>query len=445
METIRKQKSTACKKSQITSKNLVAFKNVLCGFLLAVICFYFGGIYYFNNIKTDILNEQISLENDNELLSIYIQNSDGTYTPSTSTKFPEDGYTLNEEKSYCINGSNISYNLKNNQVSISTNGSENCYLFFDGITFPQQILLDNTVITSTPDFSTTEGTGLYVTEDEYGDTYYFRGEIDNNWVYFAGYYWRIIRIDGNGNVKMIYSGETAPTEDEAIVMTGEGTQIATTVYQSEDIILNDGVALYNSSEGVGYVYTDGLLHGSANDSYIKTVVDDWYEENIVDLGYSSYVQSTVYCADRKAYSDKGVTSMNIDGYTLTHYFNAYAKLTTNKSPSLECTYATDEILLEVGLISADEASYAGLVSSNSTGIINTQNYLNTNEIYWTLSPSLFYQTSGSVYTVSRGYFVNYSTIKVFAARPTLSIKSTISTISLLQGTGTWNDPYVITE
>src|SRR5699024_8456735 len=52
--------------------------------------------------------------------------------------------------------------------------------------------------------------GLYAAEDDYGTSYYYRGNVKNNYVSFAGFTWRIIRENGDGSVRMIYSG-TSPS------------------------------------------------------------------------------------------------------------------------------------------------------------------------------------------------------------------------------------------
>jgi hypothetical protein len=68
-------------------------------------------------------------------------------------------------------------------------------------------------------------TGMYAATDDYGTSYYFSGAVDNNWVKFNNMYWRIVRINGDGSIKLVYSGTTAPTDATKMVMTGTGTQI----------------------------------------------------------------------------------------------------------------------------------------------------------------------------------------------------------------------------
>ena len=72
----------------------------------------------------------------------------------------------------------------------------------------------------TPDFSKTATTdeGLYMTEDDEGDSYYYRGAIKNNYVSFAGFIWRIIRRNGDGSVRMIYSGKSTSDAGDSVTI-----------------------------------------------------------------------------------------------------------------------------------------------------------------------------------------------------------------------------------
>ena len=68
--------------------------------------------------------------------------------------------------------------------------------------------------------------GLYMTEDDYGKSYYYRGRVENNYVSFAGFIWRIVRINGDGSIRMIYSG-TSTTD------TGAKTSIGTSAFNTD--------------------------------------------------------------------------------------------------------------------------------------------------------------------------------------------------------------------
>ena len=101
----------------------------------------------------------------------------------------------------------------------------------------------------TPDFSKiapndSETDGLYMAEDDDGESYYYRGAVKNNYVSFAGFIWRIIRRNGDGSVRMIYSGKS--TSD-----TGDNTMIGNSQFNSK----------YWDPTYVGYKYNEDFsLH-----------------------------------------------------------------------------------------------------------------------------------------------------------------------------------------
>ncbi len=133
--------------------------------------------------------------------------------------------------------------------------------------------------------------GIWENQDDYGTTYYFRGAVTNNYVKFAGYYWRIIRINGNGSIRLIYDGTVVHANGESSV----DRQISTSAYNSS----------YNDNAYIGYMYGQtgassySAAHANTNNSTIKTVVDNWYKANIIDKGYRDKVEEdTIYCNDR---------------------------------------------------------------------------------------------------------------------------------------------------
>lgn len=86
-------------------------------------------------VDTRSSEEVIIYSNDtkNELISIYISDEEGNYVVSESNDFPTDGYTFNEEKSYCVNESVLDYDSSSYKMNVTTRGSDNCYVYFDGI------------------------------------------------------------------------------------------------------------------------------------------------------------------------------------------------------------------------------------------------------------------------------------------------------------------------
>ncbi|MFI3261061.1 MAG: hypothetical protein R3Y13_05060 [bacterium] len=309
---------------------------------------------------------------------------------------------------------------------------------------------------ATPDFNynATTDEGVFAYEDAYGTSYYYRGAVTDNWVEFAGAYWRIVRIDGEGNTKLIYSGTDAPADDSA-VMTGAGTQIGTSSFQDATLTLTDTALLYQSVEGAGYVYTDGELHGTTTDSLAKETLDQWYTDNLVS--YDAMLATTEYCIDRNSYTvagDSGSYTWTPNDTAVTtdiQYFGASQRVNWAKegslddtiTPSLKCTTSSDKLNLKIGLITLDEASLAGGSYGNGNGAVlatNTDFYLYTNQTYWTLSPYSFPSNVAVGFVSSSGYlrddYVNYD----YGLRPTITLNSTAQ---ITGGTGTGTDPYVI--
>ena len=274
--------------------------------------------------------------------------------------------------------------------------------------------------------------GIYAAEDDLGTSYYFRGEVENNYVKFAGYYWRIIRINGDGTIRMIYDGTSVHANGEA----SEDRQVGTTEFNSS---LNDNTY-------VGYMYgTPGSstyegTHANTNSSTIKTANDNWYKTNIVDAGYSEYVADAIYCNDRSISSGTGI------GTTATYYM-AYNRLYTNKIPSLKCPQNNDKFTISsslgngnltypVGLLTPDEVVYAGGKYATS----NSSYYLYSGQYYWTISPLGFHNGSSHVWNVISAGLLSAEYVDAsLALRPVISLKSD----NTFSGDGTMSSPFEI--
>ena len=151
--------------------------------------------------------------------------------------------------------------------------------------------------------------GLYAIEDDHGTSYYYRGSVTNSYVKFAGYYWRIIRQNGDGSVRLLYAGTTPNA-------TGSGLQIKTSAFNS--IRTNPGYVgyMYGNTFNTSYAET----HANEQSSKIKTELDNWYKTNIVDKNLSEYIADPGFCNDRSPYSGgNGVST------TATTYFGGYGR------------------------------------------------------------------------------------------------------------------------
>ena len=109
----------------------------------------------------------------------------------------------------------------------------------------------------TPDFTKTapndtETDGLYMTEDDEWESYYYRGAVKNNYVSFAGFIWRIIRRNGDGSVRMIYSGKSTSDTGDAVTI---GTSVFNDKYWDPTYVgykYNEDFSLHESNGTTGY-------------------------------------------------------------------------------------------------------------------------------------------------------------------------------------------------
>ena len=310
------------------------------------------------------------------------------------------------------------------------------------------ILRDNTAKIDTDiDFSkvssSTNGTGLYYTNtntENNAKTYYFRGAVENNYVSFANNTWRIVRINEDGSIRLI----------------------------TQDLV---GTSAFNDREDdnayVGYMYgTPGSLtyaetHKNTNSSTIKVLVDEWYQDNLIN--YSNYLADAGFCGDRSIAPsantwDSEDTALGY-GSNFTVY-GAESRLDPNVgssdvAPQFKCPQSNDlyttsstakgnkALTYPIGLITGDEVAYAG-------GAVLTENnnyYLPMGDAFWLISPA----AGGSMVNVELVGDGNYwggaggnidSNInsEEFGVRPVINLKSTVE---VTEGDGTEDNPYWI--
>ena len=364
-----------------------------------------------------------------------------TVDGEASDTIPEGNYEL-ASTSYCtykdgstIEGLTLNYDSNTKEFSITpyTTKGTKCYLDFVKVD-PAKNTLDKLELVAnegTPNFSSkaTTDEGVYKTEDNLGTSYYFRGAVTNNYVSFAGYYWRIIRINGDGSIRIIYDGTSAHANGES----SSDRQTGTSAYNSSR----------DASYYVGYTYQTGAQRPSSQNggtaSTIKGVLDNWYQTNIANKGYDDKVVSSPgFCNDRNmasGYSWSATPSSTIR-------YAAYERLYTNKTPTLQCSNTNDIYTTKVGLITADEVSMAGGTTSG-----NSSYYLYTGQDYWTMSPYSFTvgSSSSSAYVspvFSNGNLGNYNVGRAAAGvRPVINLKADVT----LTGSGTQTDPYVVSS
>ena len=280
--------------------------------------------------------------------------------------------------------------------------------------------------------------GLYTAQDDYGTSYYYRGNVSNNNVYFAGAYWKIIRINGDGTIRLLYNGTKVNAK-------GGDTQYGTSAFNSTRTDPAYVGYMYGTTTGAIGSRENNLANGK--DSNIKTKVDEFYNKYIVANNLQDYLADTGFCGDRS------ITNSG-DGYstTVTTQYGAFSRLTSSiKSPVLTCPdkehdlYTVDSskgngaLINSIGLMTADEAAMAGMVND----YLNTLSYVYTGAWYWTMSPSYFSHSNSTsnVWNVGgAGGFGGNWVASGRGVRPVINLKADVE---ISGGIGTLNDPYVI--
>ena len=330
----------------------------------------------------------------------------------------------------------------------------------------------------------TSNAGMYSYTEGTGKTYYYRGAVDNNWVKYGKFkedqivyrgfdsedstdtsdtynydyidyptlaecqtgvnfddydssynykckevvyahkgddmYWRIIRVDKDNKIKMIYAGSKAPSENTKVAITGANTNMGFTAYNNK----------YDKAEYVGFQYTEGSQRGTTTNSTIKTYLDNWYTKYFNENISTSRFVKTTFCNDRNTsstWASKG------SGFSYDPFTRLYADTPT---PTFECNTA-DVVTNNFGLITADEIVLAGGKYNTDSSVF----YLNNNMAYWTGSPAGFDDSGSSVFGLDSVYGLDYGGVddRTFGARGVVSLSSE----SKLLGSGTYDDVYTV--
>ena len=298
----------------------------------------------------------------------------------------------------------------------------------------------------TPNFANiaTTDEGIYSAQDDYGTSYYFRGAVTNNYVKFAGFYWRIVRINGDGSIRLIYDGTSAHANGESSSDRSIGTSAFNYTYGDNAYVGYmmgiDNQCASESCKGTANTISCEQAYANTYDSTIKKTVDNWYKINIHDAGYSNKIADVIYCNDRSIYNGNGYGSS-------TTYYGGYDRLTTNKSPILTCTNQNDRFTVNdttlgngaltypVGLITADEVAMGGGKHPTS----NFNYYLYAGGYYWTMSPYFFNGFAYEFRVFTDPDFNNYYVHLAYNVRPVLSLKPSVE----LTGSGTMDDPWIL--
>ena len=423
--------------------------------------------YKYNIIIKDLVNTFVT---DNLQYKITSTSSNGGYSMSDFESIPKSETKKEEILAYSVSISSgvkqvykleLRYLDSDEQNSdmgkkfsgklFITEGTIDVYAGYEKGTLGYQIMGDNPTRDTRDTYDSvftnnTTGTLFTATEKNVHNTtdttvYYYAGNTTNNWVKFGGFYWRIIRTNADGSIKLLYAGTSPDTTSGYITKSAFNTT-------------------YNSPKYVGYMYGNddsSLLNArtNTNNSTIKTTIDNWYASNMTS--YTKYLSTTaVYCNDRNLRSGDTYSTSS------TFYYAPYARVSTNKQPTYDCTEASDAFSVDntsakldypIALMTLDEIMRAGgkggtsLTSPYAWYYLNSANNSITSSTSWlSLSPGYWDGGNSFVGVVNGSYspgYLMYNYVDVsLAVRPAISLKSCIKYST---GSGTYNEPYEILE
>lgn len=323
----------------------------------------------------------------------------------------------------------------------------------------------------------TEEVGLYKTEDDYGMSYYYRGASSINYVDFAGFIWRIVRINGDGSIRLILEStlDKVKQKDENDF-----------VYKNKSLLSidDDGNVRYdkeydefnnNDISYIGYMYGNfngnsknyDEAHKNYKSSTIKEYIDKFYEEYL--MSYQNYLSDSMFCSDKTHepphYSTGvyGTNSVNFNALIRMQYYPSKPTLKCAQKNELN-NYELSDIQLSysrytskvnmdeytnlgvlvnndleypIALLSIDEVIFAGTTIDNS----NNSYYLygTSDSVWWTMSPAM-YELYLHVFSVNSKWGPSYNTYSFneFGVRPVINLKSTVLWDS---GDGSQGNPY----
>ena len=394
------------------------FKSMLGIILILIIfCFAIGiGYMFYNELSADselVVDGEITINylsgknfksnKDNEVEFSVTNNDDSQkyyYISFTNVSAKDVSYELKSSNNLDISN-DLKSDIISNQIIINGNETVNYTLKFtnkgndtysgtiqvglktnEENTFSDVILANNNVSDSPLTQIGTSAVlneGLFKTEDDLGIAYYFRGAVTNNNVYFADNYWKIVKINGDGSIKLVLNN-----------------------------ILEEISKYYD-------IATDFV------DSPIDQKLNAWYNNNL--NSYSSYIAYYKFCNDT-------VFENNSSTYI------AYSRIITNNIPTFVCLGNSSNA--KIGLLTADEVMLAG-GSTNE----NKNYYLyneNIKTAYYTMTSSTISDTYRPFVVDTNGALLTeVSGSLLRGIRPVINIIKT----ARVTGTGTIDDPYQI--
>ena len=427
---------------------IVGIAGVIIGIALIYTTYAF---FNYSSTKAISFNSQVDKK-----VNIEIEVKNGTTNNSKiTTKYnqelrvkvnPNEGYTY--ESVICTNSQTGTYDKTNNELIIKPTIYTKCTVTFREATLREIILASNVLKTDLPDFSkgfplniasvaeNYSQSGLYKTQDNDGDSYYFRGSVENNYVKFANKIWRVVRINGDKSIRLILNESNLLSSYN--IKSDNEKYVGFTYDHNNYCFANSKCKVtYNSSRKT---FTNDSKIGTSgtHDSTVKTYLENWYKSNLSN--YDNYISYGTFCND---------TSIDTESNGEVRY-EGYKRITKNYSPILKCfanniTKYGGVYELKIGLITADELVMAGIAYRSPAININ---YLYSVNHSYTMTPFGIQHSYGIMFVYYYGETTNLhkdgehdnevdDTASIY---PVINLNSNVT---ITKGNGTQGNPYVI--
>ncbi len=386
---------------------------------------------------------------DYDLIGVYVDNKYKENIPNKN-----EGYIV--EKIVCDNDTSAIWDYKNWGLLVKNMTKKSkCNIYFKkGIRLADTVTLvdttgkcptvneDGTINVTSAE---SENSLLCIAPDNYGESYYFRGNVQNNYAYFAGFYWRIVRINGDGSIRMIYDGTNVHENGEA----STDRQIGNSQFNSS----------CNDNAFVGYMYgevsssTYKKAHENINESIIKMFIDDWYKSNFLNTKYEYYLTDNSFLGNRSLGNGTENTGYSTTRTLYNWYYFANSSLKTSLHGLEEDNYTissstTGNMSLNypIGLISMEEAVLGGAYN-----VTNNKFFLYSGTDYWTMSADSFLTSNNAAHNriVNSSGCTGYcegiaagggrTVTEKLGVKPVINLKAD----SLKQGNGTISNPFAL--
>lgn len=346
-----------------------------------------------------------------------------------------------------------------------------------------KIISDNTPINdSVVSFGSIATTGsLYYTNseddgDENNDKtgrrlYYFRGDVKNNYVQFAGYCWRIVRTNENGSIRILYHS----TVNGLSCNKPADTPIKNINFNAGQGNNTDVGYMYGQASTTthfGYNYYDST-HANTNTTTIKNKLEEWYKNNIANksITTTSRVVNAIYCNDRSLGAEGTIGSISYGEYGFSKFPTLYGSTRRNATngsygttftgqgadPTFKCMQVNDQFTLSetnggasyygnndanypVGFLTLDEVVYAG----GSYNTNNTSYYLKDYP-GWTMTPFSFNGTNAAMFVIGTNGKIETKIVSSSNSANVVPVISISSDILVTKGDGTASNPYILEE